>query len=118
MLNRLLGKYRRYLTNYESALAYALLGVVGGVASGLVVIAFEASIRQLALLWGVGDGGDAFEALPQWLLFALPAGGGVLLGLAFWRRWRLVVIFAAAGLLHLTFDFPLHTHDARQHFWR
>ena len=42
---------------------------------------------------------------------------GALLGLAFWRRWRLVVIFAAAGLLHLTFDFPLHTHDARQHFW-
>ena len=84
MLNRLLGQYRRYLTNYESALAYALLGVVGGVASGLVVIAFEASIRQLALLWGVGDGGDAFEALPQWLLFTLPAGGGVLLGLAFW----------------------------------
>ena len=34
MLNRLLGQYRRYLTNYESALAYALLGVVGGVASG------------------------------------------------------------------------------------
>ena len=84
MLNRLLGQYRRYLTNYESALAYALLGVVGGVASGLVVIAFEVSIRQLASLWGVGDGGDAFEALPQWLLFALPAGGGVLLGLAFW----------------------------------
>ena len=73
MFNRLLGQYRRYLTNYESALAYALLGVVGGVASGLVVIAFEISIRQLALLWGVGAGGDGFEALPHWLLFALPA---------------------------------------------
>lgn len=84
MLNRLLGQYRRYLTNYESALAYAVLGIVGGVASGLVVIAFEISIRQLALLWGVDDGGDGFESLPRWMLFALPAAGGVLLGLAFW----------------------------------
>jgi len=84
MLDRLLGQYRRYLTNYESALAYAVLGVVGGVASGLVVIAFEISIRQLALLWGVGDRGDGFESLPTWMLFALPAGGGVILGLAFW----------------------------------
>ena len=27
------------------------------------------------------------------------------------------VAFAAAGLLHLALDFPLHTHDARMHFW-
>ena len=25
--------------------------------------------------------------------------------------------FAGAGLLHLALDFPLHTHDARMHFW-
>jgi hypothetical protein len=25
--------------------------------------------------------------------------------------------FAAAALLHLAFDFPLHNHDARRHFW-
>ena len=42
---------------------------------------------------------------------------GALLGLALFRRWRLVVIFASAGLLHLALDFPLHTHDARMHFW-
>ena len=27
------------------------------------------------------------------------------------------IAFAAAGLLHIALDFPLHTHDARQHFW-
>ena len=42
---------------------------------------------------------------------------GVLLGLALWRRWPLIAVFAGAGLLHLLMDFPLHTHDARQHFW-
>lgn len=42
---------------------------------------------------------------------------GILLAVALWRSWRLVAIFAGAALLHLALDFPLHTHDARQHFW-
>lgn len=42
---------------------------------------------------------------------------GLLLGLALWRRWPLMVVFSGAALLHLGLDFPLHTHDARQHFW-
>jgi hypothetical protein len=42
---------------------------------------------------------------------------GAFLALALWRRWPLVVAFAGAGLMHLALDFPLHTHDARQHFW-
>ena len=42
---------------------------------------------------------------------------GMLLCLALWRRGPLLIVFAGAGLLHLAFDFPLHTHDARQHFW-
>ena len=42
---------------------------------------------------------------------------GGLLGLALWRRWYLIAIFASAALLHLALDFPLHTHDARMHFW-
>lgn len=40
-----------------------------------------------------------------------------LLCLALWRSWPRVVAFAGAGLLHLALDFPLHTHDARMHFW-
>lgn len=42
---------------------------------------------------------------------------GALLGLALWRRWPLVTAFAAAGIAHIALDFPLHTHDARMHFW-
>ena len=36
---------------------------------------------------------------------------------ALWARSRSAVAFAGAGLLHLALDFPLHTHDARMHFW-
>ncbi len=42
---------------------------------------------------------------------------GLLLALAFWRGWPRLVAFAGAGVLHLALDFPLHTHDARMHFW-
>jgi CIC family chloride channel protein len=82
-LRKLLDNYRRRLTNYESVLAYSILGVVGGIASGLVVLAFEVAIGELALLWGVGDGGEDFEALPRWALFALPAGGATVLGIVY-----------------------------------
>ncbi len=42
---------------------------------------------------------------------------GLLFALAFWRRWIGLIAFAGAALLHLALDFPLHTHDARMHFW-
>lgn len=40
-----------------------------------------------------------------------------LLVVALWRDWPLTAVFAAAGLAHIALDFPLHTHDARPHFW-
>lgn len=76
----LLSHYRRQLVNYESVLAYSLLGILGGLASGLVVLAFELSIDELGSLWGVGSSGADFEGLPRWLHFALPVGGALLLG--------------------------------------
>ena len=42
---------------------------------------------------------------------------GVALGAALWVRSAPLVAFTGAALLHLAFDFPLHTHDARMHFW-
>ena len=42
---------------------------------------------------------------------------GLGLGLALWAGSRVWTAFAGAGLLHLVCDFPLHTHDARMHFW-
>lgn len=42
---------------------------------------------------------------------------GLGLAIAIWLKSAPGVAFAAAGLLHLALDFPLHTHDARMHFW-
>ncbi len=42
---------------------------------------------------------------------------GLALGLAYWSKFRVAIVFCAAALLHLAFDFPLHNHDARPHFW-
>jgi membrane-bound metal-dependent hydrolase YbcI (DUF457 family) len=39
------------------------------------------------------------------------------LGFALWRGWAPAVAMAAAGLLHLALDFPLHHDDARRHFF-
>ncbi|WP_240725177.1 chloride channel protein [Mangrovimicrobium sediminis] len=79
----LISKYRRYLTDYNSVLAYAVLGVIGGIASGLVVVLFEETIIQLAALLEVEDHADNFEALPERWRFALPALGALVLGIAF-----------------------------------
>ena len=80
-VRELLKNYRRYLTNYDSVLSYSLLGIVGGIASGLFVLAFERAIGEVARQFGVGDGGENFEGLPQWMAFALPAGGATVLGI-------------------------------------
>ncbi len=42
---------------------------------------------------------------------------GILLVVALWRKGPALIAFAGAGLMHLALDFPLHNHDARQHFW-
>lgn len=77
-MRQLLSKFRLRLINYESVLPYSLLGVAGGAASGLVVLAFELAIRELSLLWG--GGGDGFDGLPTWALFCLPVLGAAILG--------------------------------------
>lgn len=82
-MRSLLDKYRRYLTKYDSMLAYSALGIVGGMASGLIVLAFELAIREMPRLWGVGNGGEGFESLPYWQMFALPTGGAAILGLCY-----------------------------------
>ena len=42
---------------------------------------------------------------------------GAALAAAAWARSKIWIAFTGAALLHLAFDFPLHTHDARMHFW-
>lgn len=39
------------------------------------------------------------------------------LALAEWRKWTIVAVVAAAAMLHIALDFPLHADDAHRHFW-
>lgn len=82
-MRRQIKSYRQLLTNYDSVLAYSLLGVVGGIASGLIILAFEQAIVLVAAVLKVGSGGEDFEALPSVMHFALPVGGALTLGLAY-----------------------------------
>ena len=41
----------------------------------------------------------------------------IALAFALWSGRAWVVALCGAALLHLAFDFPLHNHDARMHFW-
>ena len=82
-MRQLLESYRRQLTHYESLMAYSLLGIVGGVASGLIVLGFDIAIEVMAGWSGVGGDGEDYESLPLYWQFGLPAVGALLLGLAF-----------------------------------
>jgi len=42
---------------------------------------------------------------------------GLVLAIAYWRRWSLLMPLAAAALIHIALDFPLHADDAHRHFW-
>ncbi len=42
---------------------------------------------------------------------------GTACGLAWWFGARNAMVFAAAALMHLALDFPLHHDDGRPHFW-
>ena len=63
-VRNLLHSFRRSLTNCGSILAYSLLRIVEGVASGSIVLVFDLAISNLSLIWSVGNHGEGFEALP------------------------------------------------------
>ncbi|WP_170325422.1 cobalamin biosynthesis protein CobQ [Ruegeria arenilitoris] len=42
---------------------------------------------------------------------------GLALWVGLWCRWRVLMVAASAGLLHLAMDFLLHAGDGRPQFW-
>lgn len=79
--------------------------------------------------WGLGRDWGAIwdqhyfeEPMQTWvaLFNSVPVYGGLLL-IGWWQRgtvWGgLLLAFAAAALLHIALDAPVHSHDAYRHFW-
>ncbi len=81
----LLRHWRDTLTQYSSLIPYAILGIIAGLISALLVLAFNQSIELLAELLLIESDADGFEALPRTLHFALPVVGALVLGLLFAR---------------------------------
>lgn len=76
-----------------------------------------------ALAWGVAPErvfGTLYFSEAWQAVFAVDNSvfvWGAALAVALWRRHAAATAFAAAGLLHLACDLPLHAGDGRPHFW-
>lgn len=73
----------RVASDHTGLLEISFMGVLVGLVSGTIVIAFRLLVEGIQE--GFLPGGDAenYEDLPTWLLFVLPAAGGIILGLLF-----------------------------------
>lgn len=102
---------------YKGTYASALAGSMAPDLSLYVMVAVS--------IWGLGLPArvvfDEYYYSDSWQqVFAVDNSfiiWGLLFALAFCRSMPRLIAFSGAGLLHLALDFPLHTHDARMHFW-
>ena len=74
--------FRRALASIDSMPQFALLGVVSGLVTGIVMIAFRALI-ELPLTSVMAGDPENFEALEVSLLILLPVGGSIVLAVLF-----------------------------------
>lgn len=81
-----LNHFRLRLSDVEALPQWALLGLLSGVLTAAVILAFRYALTLP--LEQLLPGGDAenFEALPNWLRFALPVAGSLIVALIF-LRW-------------------------------
>ncbi|MEX2480372.1 MAG: chloride channel protein [Gammaproteobacteria bacterium] len=90
----------------------ALLGLVTGIAAGLAIVAFRFLVTALQSDLATGLPEATFEALEPWLRFALPATGGIVLGLIY---SVLPVAARTVGVIHVLER--LHYHQGHMP-WR
>ncbi|MGR8919059.1 MAG: chloride channel protein [Gammaproteobacteria bacterium] len=76
----------------------AVLGLVSGVAAGLVIVAFRLTIGALQQVYMAELPGDAFEWLGEQAQFLAPALGGLVLGALY---WRLPAAARTVGVVHV-----------------
>ncbi|WP_210398022.1 chloride channel protein [Motiliproteus sediminis] len=79
-----LNHFRLRLSEVEALPQWALLGFLSGLLTAAVILAFRYAIT-LPLEAGLPDGAESFEQLSPAMRFALPIGGGLIVGLVLWR---------------------------------
>lgn len=92
------GAYTQLFSDYRAVLPYSVLGVLAGIVSAAVILAFDWLITGTSSLW-LGDlAPEDFESLPPWLRFALPVLGAAALGLAY---TKLIPGDREVGIVHV-----------------
>jgi CIC family chloride channel protein len=80
LINRI-ADWQQQLGRDDALWILAMMGLASGVLTGLIVVAFRHLFETpLDYLMPLGAG-ESFEDLPKWMHFALPASGGILLGI-------------------------------------
>ncbi len=72
-----LSEFRNRISRYDAIAAYALLGLVSGALSGILVLGFFEAIRALGAALGAGSEAENFESLSGTHRFLLAFGGAL-----------------------------------------
>ena len=93
-----LERLRLQLARPDALLAHALLGLLTGLATGMIIVAFRLAVEgtQAAMLPGHGEN---YEAIAPLWRFLLPLLGAVLIGLLFLRLAKGIYVLGVARLL-------------------
>ncbi|RTE64627.1 chloride channel protein [Amphritea opalescens] len=90
--------FRNRLAHVEALPQLVLLGILSGLASGLVILAFRLLIDLPLQAWLPGGQSENFEALPIWVRILLPIAGTIAIALMF---WKLLPATRKVGVLHV-----------------
>lgn len=93
-----LERLRLQLARPDALLAHALLGLVTGLATGMIIVAFRLAVEgtQATML---PDHGENYEAVAPLWRFLLPLLGAVLIGLLFLRLAKGIYVLGVARVL-------------------
>ncbi|MBN1008539.1 chloride channel protein [Amphritea pacifica] len=77
--------FRNRLAHAEALPQLVLLGIVSGLLSGLLILAFRLLIDLPLEVWLPDTNSENFEALPTWVRMMLPPGGSIAILILLWK---------------------------------
>lgn len=116
LLSRLVGdrleRYRLGLASSQADGFLAVLGLLSGIAAGLLIVAFRYTTSAIQHGYMRDLPGEAFESLDPAMRFILPTAGGALLGVSY---WLIPAAVRTVGVVHVLER--LHYHQGHMP-WR
>ena len=107
--------FRHRLAHAEALPQLVLLGIISGLASGLLILAFRLMIDLPLETWLPGGGNENFESLPLWARGILPVFGVLLLLILF---HSLLPATRKVGVLHVLERLSYHQgHLPAKNMW-